>query len=259
MKQLSEETLRAFAQVKPAYNRIYLTLRRALLEGEILPGEKLSEEALALQLGTSRTPLRRALEKLKQEGLFAIKSPEQVPAHISRRDMNSLLDFDALLESHAAFLAAQNGVSEEYMDTLREINENLRNLDPSIRYDSRYEKDLVGARDLHLQFHLLIARLSRNKYLYQSITDVRSKLRQYSSLDAFPADQTPAEYYRRTVVPCHEELLHAIEQRDPQTAQAWMYTDAIRSRSRYFNSYKNPYVVQRVSKHTAVPREAEEP
>mgnify|MGYP001622862936 FL=1 len=258
MKQLSEETIQAFLHIKPAYKRIYLTLRQALLTGEISPGEKLPEESLALQLGTSRTPLRRALESLKKEGLLGAASENFCP-HISKKDMNSLLDFDVLLESHAAFLAAQTGISREHMDTLREINQRLRTADNSLRYDSRYEKDLVGVRDLHLQFHLMIARLSRNKYLYQAIVDVRSKLRQYSSLDAFPQDQTPAEYYRNIIAPCHDELLNAIENGDALSARAWMYTDAVRARSKYFHSYKNPYVVRRAARHTAVSRESREP
>ena len=244
MKQLSEETINAYLHVKPAYERIYLTLRQAFLNGELSREEKLPEKELAFQLGTSRTPLRRALERLKREGIMH-ESQKNPGIHISKKDMSSLLDFDVLLESHAAFLAAQNGVSSEHMDTLREINERLRCVDSSLRYDSQYERDLMGVRDLHLQFHLMIARLSRNRYLYQSIVEVRSRLRQYSSLDTFPKDQTPAEYYRTMIVPCHEELLNAIEQGEAESARAWMYTDAVRAKSRYFHSYKNPYVVRR--------------
>lgn len=57
MKQLSEETIEAYLHVKPAYERIYLTLRQAFLSGELSREEKLSEKDLSFQLGTSRTPL----------------------------------------------------------------------------------------------------------------------------------------------------------------------------------------------------------
>ena len=68
MFHLSEETIQRYSSIKPAYKRIYLTLRQALLSGELSAEEKMPEEALALQLGTSRTPLRRALDDLKREG-----------------------------------------------------------------------------------------------------------------------------------------------------------------------------------------------
>ena len=245
MFQLSDETIQRYSSIKPAYKRIYLTLRQALLSGELSAEEKMPEEALALQLGTSRTPLRRALDDLKREGFLEHAKSAANSTHLPKKDMNSMIDLDVLLESHAAYLAARNGVSPENLEILKDLNRILRNVDESFRYDSAFEKDLIGVRDTHLQFHLMIARMSRNKYLYQTVAELRTKLRQYSSLESFPGDQTPSSYYRTIIVPCHEEIISAIENREPENARAWMYTDVIRSKSKYFNSYKNPYLIGR--------------
>jgi DNA-binding GntR family transcriptional regulator len=49
-------------------------LRRAILRGEIAPGEELSQVRLAQTLGVSRTPLREAFRLLQHEGLVEARS-----------------------------------------------------------------------------------------------------------------------------------------------------------------------------------------
>jgi DNA-binding GntR family transcriptional regulator len=53
-------------------DRIYLTLREAIISTELAPGQKLSENELAGELGVSRTPVREALARLRDERLVAI-------------------------------------------------------------------------------------------------------------------------------------------------------------------------------------------
>ena len=45
-------------------------LRKLIGEGRYQPGERLGEEAVAEQLGVSRTPVRLAFRTLEQEGLL---------------------------------------------------------------------------------------------------------------------------------------------------------------------------------------------
>lgn len=49
--------------------RVYAALRDALVSGELAPGARLRDQALAAQLGVSRTPVREALQRLEDEGL----------------------------------------------------------------------------------------------------------------------------------------------------------------------------------------------
>ncbi|WP_146588281.1 GntR family transcriptional regulator [Puniceibacterium confluentis] len=49
--------------------RLYVELRSRICLLDYPPGTRLSEEALASEFGTSRTPLRRALARLEDEGL----------------------------------------------------------------------------------------------------------------------------------------------------------------------------------------------
>ena len=51
---------------------VFTTLRKAILKGELKPGERLMEIALAERLGVSRTPVREAMRKLELEGLVVM-------------------------------------------------------------------------------------------------------------------------------------------------------------------------------------------
>ena len=48
----------------PLRDVVFNTLRRAILKGELKPGERLMEITLADKLGVSRTPIREAIRKL---------------------------------------------------------------------------------------------------------------------------------------------------------------------------------------------------
>ena len=60
----------------PLRDVVFNTLRQAILKGELKPGERLLEIALAERLGVSRTPVREAMRKLEQEGLVAGEESE---------------------------------------------------------------------------------------------------------------------------------------------------------------------------------------
>jgi DNA-binding GntR family transcriptional regulator len=52
--------------------RIADEIRRAVLEGEMLPGTRLGQEWLAAKFGASRIPVREALRQLQDEGLVVL-------------------------------------------------------------------------------------------------------------------------------------------------------------------------------------------
>ena len=56
----------------PLRDVVFKTLRRAILTGELKPGERLMEIHLANRLGVSRTPIREAIRKLELEGLVTM-------------------------------------------------------------------------------------------------------------------------------------------------------------------------------------------
>ena len=56
----------------PARIQVYAALRQAIVRGELEPGQQISENALAANLGVSRTPVREALARLRDDRLVEI-------------------------------------------------------------------------------------------------------------------------------------------------------------------------------------------
>jgi DNA-binding GntR family transcriptional regulator len=103
-------------------------VREAILAGTLAPGERLKEIELAERLGISRTPIRRAISLLEQEGLI-----ETIPHRGARvrsyepSDLDDMYELRALLESHAAQLAADR-ISQPQLATLRRSCERFEQL-----------------------------------------------------------------------------------------------------------------------------------
>src|ERR1700730_14858522 len=84
-------------------------LESAILSGELVPGQKLSEQALSSQFGISRGPLREAIRTLEGRHLV-----ERTPfsgvrvVQLSVDDIEQLLLMSEALEGMAARHAAEN-------------------------------------------------------------------------------------------------------------------------------------------------------
>lgn len=79
--------------VEFAYRRV----RRAILDGMLVPGAVLSQVRIAAEFGISRTPLREALSRLQSEGL--------ITSDFNRRVQVSELDLDDLDQIYAVRMA----------------------------------------------------------------------------------------------------------------------------------------------------------
>ena len=75
---------------KPLREVVSETLRQAIKDGVLKPGERLMEIQLADELGVSRTPIREAIRKLELEGRPGCRTDHAgragIPGTDSRRD-----------------------------------------------------------------------------------------------------------------------------------------------------------------------------
>jgi DNA-binding GntR family transcriptional regulator len=77
----------------------YLRVRRAILEGELAPGDSVSQVRLAATLAVSRTPLREALRLLENEGLVESEYNRRVRVRpVSAADLETLTALRLLAE-----------------------------------------------------------------------------------------------------------------------------------------------------------------
>lgn len=128
----------------------YRLIRQRILDNEWAPGHQVLEQALALELGMSRTPVREACIRLANEGLV-----EVVPRHgirvlpVSPSDMREIYDILTSLESTAAELVARARPTAAELAPLekasRDMEKALRrdDLDAWAEADERFHRHLV--------------------------------------------------------------------------------------------------------------------
>ncbi|MBN0989114.1 GntR family transcriptional regulator [Amphritea pacifica] len=131
--------------------RVILSLRQMIVNGDLAAGERLREESLAERLGVSRTPIRVALKLLAQEGLLqTVGARGYAVRQISTEEIRNAVDVRGVLEGMAARLLAEAGLTESIRDTLKQC------LDQGDQLFSRGaidEGDVVTFHDLNMTFH----------------------------------------------------------------------------------------------------------
>jgi DNA-binding GntR family transcriptional regulator len=98
-------------------------LRDMMVNGELKPGEKVSEQALCARFGVSRTPLREALKVLAAEGLL-ILSPNRGAsvARVTPQEIDELFPIMGALEALAGEIACTR-ITPAQLAKLREMHE----------------------------------------------------------------------------------------------------------------------------------------
>ena len=110
---------------EPARTHALAALRRAILSGDVAPGQRLVEEELAATLGVTRQSLRAALLDLTAEGLV-----ERIPNRgarvrvVSTEEAVGITECRMALEALCAAKAAQR-ITDDEAAQLRELGDQL--------------------------------------------------------------------------------------------------------------------------------------
>ncbi|HEX6075518.1 MAG TPA: GntR family transcriptional regulator [Micromonosporaceae bacterium] len=128
-------------------------LRELVLTGEIPPGGRVNEVAVASRLGISRGPLREAIRHLASEGLLVLRPNRgaQVPT-ATAEDIRVLFELRAALECEAARYAARRRTAED-VDRLRTVCAESR---------EHFERGGPFPYRLDLAFHSALLRTARS-------------------------------------------------------------------------------------------------
>lgn len=145
-------------------DRVYENLRVAILNGDLAPGERLVEMRIAEELGSSRGPIREAMERLAQEGL--VESRPRRGTYVSmlrKRDAWEIYTLRAALEG-LAFCLAPSHMTAKTREQLQAVVDNMRILSA--------EGDIVGLSELDTQFHETIVRMVEHDRLLTVWTSI---------------------------------------------------------------------------------------
>jgi DNA-binding GntR family transcriptional regulator len=149
----------------------YEALRNAILRGRVKLGQRLKEERLAAEIGTSRTPVREAFHKLEQEELVTrLPRGGFVVREWTRSDVEEIFGIRSVLESYAAVVAAQN------MDEAK-----LARLEDKLEESERALKkgDTERFIQLNTEFHDILYKSSNSRKLCHMINNLRDYFYRY--------------------------------------------------------------------------------
>ncbi len=190
----------------------------AISRHDVLPGDRLSIEGLASQLGVSPTPVREALVRLAAQGLASYESlvGYRVSEPLDADEYDRLMQARYVLEPELAALAAQR-IDTDGAPTEADSADllDLAEVAPdaiSARVDASDSSSLRGERDA--AFHRRIAELAGNEFLSDALEGLRAHLHLYRLHDPRSAvASTTAE---------HRAIVTAIRSGDPDIARSAM-------------------------------------
>jgi Transcriptional regulators len=210
-----------------APQQIISQIRKLILEGKLLPGDKLSpENKLMEQFNVSKQTLREALRALEFIGLIKIKKGTAGGANIVEMDSQIALELLAnflyfkklsirhlaearkILEPYAAGVAAESMPDSEkaiLRDLIKLAKEKYGNKDLS-----------PNAFNYDLKFHCVIANSTKNPLLMLIVDFIESLMADSKSLIK------PNKKMLASIVDAHERIYQAIVEKDSDRARTEM-------------------------------------
>lgn len=182
--------------------KIYNQLKQLILTNQIKSGQILNERELADQLAVSRTPIRDALKMLEQEGWVVKEGKFKVVRLLTWKSVQDLIEVRRPLEVMSYRLACQK-ITEEDIAALSRICDEMKAI------GERGGDDYYEAMAADIEFHLQIARITRNEKVIKMMSDLGDELIRTAVLSVMYGDLA-VERYRFN----HDTLLEHMKNRN---------------------------------------------
>ena len=191
--------------------RVFHTLKEAIVAGELPQGSKVTEDELATQYGISRGPLREAIRRLESLRLLVrVPRAGMRVVTLTPEMMEEIYTIREALEGMSARLAATRMTDVE----IEELRQLLIKHENNIKQSEGKE---YFQREGDLDFHFCIARSSNNQWLMQLLSN---ELYQLLRMCRHRSSQTPERPIK--ALNEHKQIVEAIAQRDPELAEILM-------------------------------------
>lgn len=185
-------------------DRVYYTLRDEIFDLHLLPGDRLTEGAVAARFAVSRTPAREALQRLQSDGLmqgYVRGGWEVVP--LDRKRFDNLYEMRQMIETFAVRKLCNGEAPQAALQRLLDAQGRIWTVGRAQRIaDGR---KLVG---LDEAFHHALVAAAGNDELTTAMQRVTDRIRVVRRLDLVHGDGI-AETYEE-----HAAILHAIRRAD---------------------------------------------
>lgn len=150
--------------------KILAIVRSKVINGDYGDGARISEVAIAQELGVSRTPARTALAALEAEGLLKKREGRGYSARpILAQEVTKAIEVRAVLEGLAARNMAQNGMSPEVAKSLQASVSQTAAL-----LASDDDSDLIGSyHEANIVFHETLMSGCGNEFIAHTFERIR--------------------------------------------------------------------------------------
>jgi GntR family transcriptional regulator of gluconate operon len=184
-------------------------LRLQVIMGIIKPNEVISENRIAADFGTSRSPVREALKVLSSEGLIRLERMGVVVLGLSMQDIEELYDVRYLIES----FAQQRLASGNHLPLFANLKQMIDKLELAAKYN-----DHVEFSYLDFCFHEAIiveANHKRMLHLWKSIREIVLTVMLITTKEIFSDGKTKLD----TVIGKHRKIVKGLESQDVNVIQ----------------------------------------
>lgn len=195
--------------------KAYLHIQRLIASGTLTAGGGVSELLLAKELGSSRTPIREAMNQLAAEGLLEQGAAGGMTvAQLQREDIIELYDLREALEIHAVSKVSRMSMLPADRDRLQylvdQVSELRQELQPGKTLDKKQMERFIGC---DFGFHALLMSMARNSRLQKILRDTRLLISIFAIHRKGHGPEALDAIYRY-----HQRILDAVAQQDSAAA-----------------------------------------
>ena len=211
------------SKAKPVHSgsvreRAYQHIQQQIASGHLPAGAGISELQLAAELGSSRTPIREAMNKLAAEGLL-----EQNPgggmtvAQVQREHIIELYELREALELFAVTKAVLDPMHPSERDRIQKTIDCIGELEAELRKSKR---EALNQDQMHrfitadLGFHALLVSLAHNSRLQKTISETRLLINVFSIKRRGHDSDT-----LQRIQKFHQSILEAVLHQDAEAAR----------------------------------------
>lgn len=205
-------------------------LRQAIVDHELEPGRRISEDELAAQMGVSRGPIREALARLEREGLITLERHRGARvASWSEQDIDEIYSMRVVLEELAIEWACKNATVAD----LAAMDEVLT------RYGKMSDKQRTPKEvsKFDLDFHSALFAAAHNERLFKAWESLRSQIHAFLVYTWSQDDKVNKEFLPQWG-PDHSELLEIIRAKQTSKAKAIIHEHVERGAKRVAKHFK---------------------
>ena len=187
---------------------VFRHLKKAIIEGDLKPGQRVQEKEIARLFNVSTTPTREAFQRLAAEEYLTINARKEVSvASLSVQRIKEVFEVVRTLDLLATTKALAHLKTAD-IDELKRMNQDLERIFE--------QKNITSYIRQNLKVHYRIWRDCGNAFLFKSLVDLGDKFFFYSS-QIFAKIEDP-EHFRKSIRE-HVDLVKAIEKRDVPTIE----------------------------------------